>query len=241
MSNKLITKTLFKDFNNLNKIWKNCFLQNNLEQNLKEIFNYIESEINNGALIYPANPFRSLFNIKDLSKIKVVILGQDPYHNEGQADGLAFSVPSNCKIPPSLMNINKELKQEYNNINLETAKDLSFWATQGVFLLNTILTVEHGKPMSHANQGWELITDAIIKFVSNNNSPKAFLLWGLAAQKKTKLITNKIHLILKSNHPSPLSAYRKPLPFIGCNHFIKTNEWLISQKKKPIKWLIPKK
>ncbi|AFZ82952.1 uracil-DNA glycosylase [Candidatus Kinetoplastidibacterium crithidiae] len=240
MSNKLIKKTLYKDFNNLNPIWKNCFLQNKLEQSFKEIFSYVESEIDKGVTIYPANPFRSLYNIKNLSEINVVILGQDPYHNEGQADGLAFSVPANCTIPPSLRNINKELKQEYNN-DLETAKDLSFWAMQGVLLLNTILTVEHGKAMSHANKGWELITDTIIKLIATNNSPKAFLLWGLAAQKKTNLITNNVHLILKSNHPSPLSAYRKPFPFIGCNHFIKTNEWLISQKRKPITWLIPKK
>ncbi len=166
-----------------------------------------------------------------LKDIKVVILGQDPYHEQGQAMGLSFSVPNNVKIPPSLVNIFKEIKSEYG-YNLNTG-DLTGWAKQGVLLLNAVLTVREGVANSHKDKGWEYFTDAVVKKVSDLTSGVVFILWGANARKKACLIDKSKHLILESAHPSPLSAYNG---FFGCGHFKKANEYLKKTGKTQIDW-----
>lgn len=166
-----------------------------------------------------------------LKDIKVVILGQDPYHEQGQAMGLSFSVPNGVKIPPSLVNIFKEIKSEYG-YELNTG-DLTGWAKQGVLLLNAVLTVREGVANSHKDKGWEFFTDAVVKKVSDLTSGVVFILWGANARKKSFLIDKSKHLILESAHPSPLSAYNG---FFGCGHFKKANEYLSSVGKTQIDW-----
>ncbi|BGI51370.1 MAG: uracil-DNA glycosylase [Buchnera aphidicola (Ceratovacuna japonica)] len=186
--------------------------------------------------IYPSNKnLFSAFKYTSFKKIKVVILGQDPYYKEGQANGLAFSVNDGIKIPPSLRNIFKELKNSVNNFSYPTHGNLSKWALQGVLLLNAILTVEENKPNSHKNIGWSKITDTIIKKISFYKKNIIFLLWGKIAQKKIDLINFKKHIILTSSHPSPYSARHG---FLGCNHFIKINEILTYFNKNNIDWNI---
>ena len=182
--------------------------------------------------VYPAkeNLFRAL-KLTDYDDVKVVIIGQDPYHEEGQAMGLSFSVPNNVSLPPSLQNIYKEL---YDDLKIKKDKgDLSGWAKEGVLLLNSILTVEKSKALSHKDLGWELFTDYIIKVLNLKSSPVVFILWGNFAKSKEHLITNKHHYIIKSPHPSPFSAYSG---FFGSKPFSKTNEFLIKNKIKPIDW-----
>ncbi|MDX4049166.1 uracil-DNA glycosylase [Aliarcobacter skirrowii] len=173
------------------------------------------------------------FSLTKLDNLKVVILGQDPYHGFGQAQGLAFSTPSNIKNPPSMQNILKEIENDLGKKSICEDGDLTPWAKQGVLLLNTILTVEEAKPKSHHNLGWEVFTDNIIKYISDNCKDTIFILWGSPAISKTKLIDRKKHHILTAPHPSPLSSYRG---FFGCKHFSKTNEILINLKKEPIIW-----
>lgn len=182
--------------------------------------------------IYP--PMNDIFNALKLTpyeKVKVVILGQDPYHEKGQAEGLCFSVPKGVKTPPSLVNIFKEIKDDLNIDN--TSPELSCWAKQGVLLLNTSLTVREGQANSHSGKGWEILTDAIIKKLNDRKQPIVFLLWGANARRKAAFITNKNHLVLSAAHPSPLSAYNG---FFGCKHFSKTNEFLIKNGIEPIDW-----
>lgn len=178
-----------------------------------------------GATIYPPEPFRAL-ELTPLEEVRVVILGQDPYHGPGQAEGLAFSVPVGQKMPPSLRNIVKELLRDLGTAPPTT--HLGGWATQGVLLLNTVLTVEDGQPASHAKRGWEALTDALIQACARDAAPKVFMLWGAHAQAKAPLIeaAGGGHLVLQANHPSPLSASRPPVPFIGCGHFGEANRWL---------------
>ncbi len=164
--------------------------------------------------------------------LKVVLLGQDPYHEEGQAMGLSFSVPKGVKKPPSLVNIFKEIQAE-TGIPIRESGDLSGWADQGVLLLNTVLTVRAHNANSHKGRGWEQFTDAIIKKISNDKDGVVFLLWGANARSKRALIDSKKHLILESAHPSPLSAYNG---FFGCGHFTKCNEYLIKKGKTPVDW-----
>ena len=194
-----------------------------------------------GQVIFPDSPYRALA-LTPFEKVQVVVLGQDPYHGPDQAQGLAFSVGSGQKIPPSLRNIFKEVQRDLgapipSGVN---AGSLLRWAEQGVLLLNTALTVEQSKPASHSDWGWEVLTDKIIQSLSAHPKPKAFLLWGAHAQSKAKQIEalndQGRHLILKANHPSPLSALRRPTPFMGCGHFGQVNRWLEGQKKKPILW-----
>ena len=168
------------------------------------------------------------------SKVKVVILGQDPYHEEGQAHGMAFSVKPGIAIPPSLLNMYKELNKELG-IEIPKTGYLLPWAEQGVLLLNTVLTVREGNANSHQNKGWEIFTDEIIKALNDRADSVIFLLWGNNARKKAELITNSRHYVLEAAHPSPLSASRG---FFGCGHFKKANEILISQLKSPIDWQI---
>ena len=173
------------------------------------------------------------FSLTKLDNLKVVILGQDPYHGFGQAQGLAFSTPANIKNPPSMQNILKEIQSDLGKKSICEDGDLTPWAKQGVLLLNTILTVEEAKPKSHHNLGWEVFTDNIIKYISDYCEDTIFILWGSPAISKTKLIDTKKHHILTAPHPSPLSSYRG---FFGCKHFSQTNNILKSLNKEAIIW-----
>ena len=179
---------------------------------------------------------KNVFNALELTpfeSVKVVILGQDPYHGFGQAHGLSFSVQKGIPLPPSLRNIYKELQEDLGG-ELPTEGDLSHWAKQGVLLLNTVLTVEEGNANSHKGMGWETLTNRLIESLNELNHPVIFILWGKPAQDKKKLITNPSHVILKAPHPSPLSAYRG---FFGSKPFSKVNEILIQQGQTPIRWI----
>lgn len=195
---------------------------------------FLRERVARGAVIYPPQPLRAL-KLTPPDGVRVVILGQDPYHGPGQAEGLAFSVAPGVLPPPSLRNIFKELRRDLGAPPPPNGS-LARWATQGVLLLNTSLSVEAGQPASHAGQGWEVFTDAVIRQCSNAGAPKAFLLWGSHAQKKAALIDGARHLLLSANHPSPLSATRGPVPFIGCGHFGQVNRWLLAQGVEPIAW-----
>jgi uracil-DNA glycosylase len=166
--------------------------------------------------------------------VKVIVLGQDPYHGAGQAEGLAFSVPRGVALPPSLRNIGKELMRDLG-LPAPAHGHLGGWAQQGVLLLNTTLTVEEGLPASHAQHGWEALTDMLIAAVADDPGPKVFMLWGAHAQIKAELVGGD-HLLLTSNHPSPLSATRGPAPFIGNGHFGAANRWLAEHGEAPINW-----
>ena len=195
-----------------------------------------------GALIYPPEPLRAL-RLTALADTRVVILGQDPYHGPGQAEGLSFSVPAGVrKLPPSLRNIFKELQRDLAQPPVASGH-LGVWAQRGVLLLNTCLTVEDGAPASHAkfekNGGWEALTDALIAAAAADAAPKVFMLWGAHAQAKADLIAaaGPQHLLLQANHPSPLSATRPPAPFIGCAHFSQAAAWL-AQRGRTIDWAL---
>ena len=197
---------------------------------------FIEQRLALGAIIYPPQPFRALA-LTPLAEVKVVILGQDPYHGPGQAHGLAFSVPDGVKPPPSLRNIFKELARDpCITPEAQAGGSLARWAKQGVLLLNTGLSVEDGLPASHARQGWEVLTDQLISAVSAQAEPGVFMLWGSHAQAKQALIDSRRHLVLNANHPSPLSALRPPRPFIGCGHFSAANDFLQSKSGRPVQW-----
>lgn len=179
-----------------------------------------------GATIYPPEPLRAL-TLTPLSQTRVVILGQDPYHGPGQAEGLSFSVPPGVPLPPSLRNIFKEIQRDLGR-PFPPDGSLVRWAEGGTLLLNAVLTVEDGQPASHANRGWEVLTDALMKAAAEDPAPKVFMLWGNYAQAKAPLIeaAGQDHLVLKANHPSPLSALKPPRPFIGCGHFSTAKAWL---------------
>ena len=189
-----------------------------------------------GARIYPADPFRAL-RLTPLDEVRVVILGQDPYHGPGQAEGLAFSVPPGVRTPPSLRNILAEWSRDLGH-PMPNHGHLGAWAARGVLLLNTVLTVEDGEAAAHARWGWETLTDALIQAVAAHPAPKAFLLWGAHAQAKSALIDPHRHLILRANHPSPLSARRSPAPFIGCGHFGQAQAWLAA-RQRDLDWALP--
>lgn len=200
----------------------------------KELFTFVNEEYRTRQIFPPADDIFNALHLTPLSEVKVVILGQDPYHNDHQAHGLSFSVLPNVEAPPSLQNIYKELESDLgcyipNNGFLEK------WAKQGVLLLNTVLTVRAHNPASHQNKGWENFTDAIISAVNAKNSPVVYMLWGSPARKKKIMLNNSNHLILEAPHPSPLSAYRG---FFGCKHFSKANDFLISKGLEPIDWQI---
>ena len=203
---------------------------------MKQLGEFLRSEKAAGKVIYPPGPliFNAL-NSTPLEQVKVVILGQDPYHGPGQAHGLCFSVQPGVPAPPSLQNIYKELKRDLN-LPIPNHGYLQHWAEQGVLLLNTSLTVEQAKAGSHANAGWQRFTDRVIQVVSEQRNHLVFLLWGAHAQSKEKLIDTQKHLILRSPHPSPLSAHRG---FIGNGHFSRTNKFLEQSGLEPIDWLLP--
>ncbi|MFO0124255.1 MAG: uracil-DNA glycosylase [Inhella sp.] len=189
-----------------------------------------------GATLYPPDPWRAL-RLTPLDQVRVVILGQDPYHGPGQAEGLAFSVPKGIKPPPSLRNLLAEWSRDLS-LPLPPSGHLGAWACHGVLLLNTVLTVEDGWPAAHARWGWESLTDALIRRASEHQAPKAFLLWGAHAQAKSALVDARRHLVLQANHPSPLAARRPPIPFLGCGHFGLAQAWLAEQGRV-IDWRLP--
>jgi uracil-DNA glycosylase len=218
----------------LNDEWLS-FLEDELQ---KQYFQKLQYKINleyKSKTIFPnyENIFRA-FNLLEPKKIKVVIIGQDPYHSLNQANGLAFSVSKGCRIPPSLRNIFKEL---IDDIKCDTPENgvLDTWAEQGVLLMNTVLSVEESKPNSHKNMGWELFTDFIISRLALDFDNIVFILWGKESQKKVKLIDTAKHLILKASHPSPLSSYRG---FFGSKPFSKTNKYLKNHNKPEINWCL---
>jgi uracil-DNA glycosylase len=194
---------------------------------------FVQNRLAAGATVYPPHPFRAL-ELTPLASVRVVILGQDPYHGPCQAEGLAFSVAPGVRLPPSLRNIFKE-RQRSLGTPIPASGSLAGWARDGVLLLNTSLTVEQGLPASHAGQGWEQLTDALLQAVAANASPCVYMLWGAHAQAKSALISataaqfGRESLILTANHPSPLSANRPPAPFMGCGHFEAARSWLAAR------------
>jgi uracil-DNA glycosylase len=206
---------------------------------------FIDERLTQGAVVYPPRPFRAL-ELTALADVRVVILGQDPYHGPGQAEGLAFSVAPGVRLPPSLSNIFKEIARDpalsHPSAVAMGSGSLLAWARQGVLLINACLTVEQGQPGSHAGHGWEVLTDAIVGAVAARPGPVVFMLWGAHAQAKQALIASVAaqhpggHLVLTANHPSPLSARRPPKPFIGCGHFSQANLFLQQQGQTAITW-----
>ena len=194
---------------------------------------FLKRRISEGAVIFPPQPLRALA-LTPLHAVHTVILGQDPYHGRGQAEGLAFSVAPGQALPPSLRNIFKERQRDLGEpwpAMPVPGGSLVAWAQQGTLLLNTCLTVEEGLANSHQGKGWEALTDALIAQVSSSSQRVVFMLWGAAAQKKRSLIDESRHLVLSANHPSPLSALRSPAPFIGCGHFSRAQKWCVEHEQ----------
>lgn len=215
--------------------WKNALADIFQKPYFIQLIEHIKAEKTLGKLIYPSGPniFKA-FSLTPFDKVKVIILGQDPYHNEGQAMGLSFSVPEGVKLPPSLVNIFKELQKDIG-LPIPTTGNLTPWAMQGVLLLNAVLTVRAHEPASHAKIGWTDFTNDIISLLSLKKSGLVFILWGNFAQEKIKLIDSTKHKILKAAHPSPFSAHNG---FFGCKHFSATNEYLVNTYQDPIDWSI---
>lgn len=215
--------------------WKNALAEIFQKPYFIQLIEHIKAEKTLGKLIYPSGPniFKA-FSLTPFDKVKVIILGQDPYHNPGQAMGLSFSVPEGVKPPPSLVNIFKELQKDIG-LPIPTTGNLIPWAMQGVLLLNAVLTVRAHEPASHAKIGWTDFTNDIISLLSLKKSGLVFILWGNFAQEKIKLIDSTKHKILKAAHPSPFSANNG---FFGCKHFSATNEYLVNTHQDPIDWSI---
>ncbi len=216
----------------LEKSWKNILSDEFSKEYFQKLTTFVKSQYTQKTIFpHPKNIFRA-FNQCPFDMVRVIIIGQDPYHGDGQAHGLCFSVPKNIKAPPSLVNIYKEIAQDIG-IEMPTSGNLNSWSKQGILLLNATLTVEAHIAGSHQNKGWEKFTDSAIKLLSNKRDNLVFLLWGAYAHKKSDLIDEKKHLILKAPHPSPLSAHRG---FLGCRHFSKTNKFLASKNLGEINW-----
>lgn len=217
---------------NIGNDWDDVLKDDFSGKNYAKIREFLKSEYS-AHTIYPSMyDIFNAFKLTPFSKVKVVILGQDPYHGEGQAMGLSFSVPKNKELPPSLKNIYKELKDDLG-VNPPDSGDLTAWAKQGVLLLNTVLTVRAGMANSHAGKGWEILTDDVIKKISGGRKNVVFILWGNNARSKKSLIDKSKHLILESAHPSPLSAYNG---FFNSKPFSKTNTYLSARGIEPIDW-----
>ena len=212
--------------------WKEFLDVEFKKEYFSELTKFVKAEYKNKTIFPSSNEIFSAFDYCNFSDLKVVIIGQDPYHGLGQANGLCFSVKEGVKIPPSLRNIFKELNNEYDDYN-PISGDLTHWAKQGVLMINATLTVVEKQPGSHQSKGWEIFTDNIIKRISDDKENIVFVLWGAFAQKKSSLIDNNKHYILQSAHPSPFSAHRG---FLGNNHFRLINEYLISNNRKEINW-----
>jgi uracil-DNA glycosylase len=220
----------------INDTWKTALKAQFELPYFQDIVHFLKTEKDAGKTIYPPGKLIfNAFNLTPFDTVKVVILGQDPYHGAGQAHGLSFSVLPGVKPPPSLVNIFKELKSDIGLDMPNNYGDLTHWAKQGVLLLNTALTVRAGEPFSHAKTGWSKFTDAVIETISNEKENIIFILWGKFAQEKISLIDTGKHFILGSAHPSPFSAHKG---FLGCKHFSRTNELLVKTKQQPIDWNI---
>lgn len=215
------------------KQWDDIIDKEKQQPYFQQLQTQIDNRYESSKVFPPKEKIYNAFKQTHLDNLKVVILGQDPYHGEGQAQGLAFSTPKEIKNPPSMQNILKEIKDDLGEESHCQNGDLTPWANQGVLLLNTILTVEEAKPKSHHKLGWEIFTDNIIKHISKECEDVVFLLWGAPAISKSKLIDTNKHHILTAPHPSPLSSYRG---FFGCKHFSQTNDILISKGKTAIQW-----
>ena len=202
-------------------------------ENYKKIREFLKTEYFTKTIYPPMNDLYNCFRLTPYDKIKCVILGQDPYHNEGQAHGLCFSVKNGVELPPSLKNIYKEIHDDLGIDEPAGFGDLTAWAKEGVLLLNTVLTVRAGAANSHKDCGWQQFTDEVIKIVSDREEPMVFMLWGANARSKKNLIDTKKHLVLECAHPSPLSAYNG---FFGCRHFSKCNDFLVKRGQVPINW-----
>ncbi|QQD84724.1 MULTISPECIES: uracil-DNA glycosylase [Jeotgalicoccus] len=211
--------------------WDNVFKKINENHDFSTLKETLSSRYQSGNVFPPREEIYTAFDLTPFENVKVVILGQDPYHGEGQAHGLAFSVNDGIKLPPSLRNIYKELEADLG-IKRHSGS-LKDWAREGVLLLNTVLTVDESQANSHRGLGWEVFTDSVIEAVSDNLEGVVFILWGKPAQRKIKLIDTTKHHIIQSVHPSPLSAYRG---FFGSKPFSQTNDYLVSQGLKPIDW-----
>jgi uracil-DNA glycosylase len=222
----------------LHDSWRIPLMPEFQSNRMQKLRTFLLSEKAAGKCIFPAGSqwFRAL-DLTPRETVRVVILGQDPYHGEGQAHGLCFSVPPGVRPPPSLGNIYKELE---NDLGITRAAHgcLDSWAAQGVLLLNSVLTVEMAKAASHQKQGWEEFTDAVIRLVNDSDEPVVFLLWGAYAQKKAAFVDKGRHLVLTAAHPSPLSAHNG---FLGCRHFSKTNAFLTAHGRDPIRWELPER
>ncbi len=219
---------------NIGNDWDNLLKEDFESPWYKELRSFLVEEYSS-SIVYP--DMHDIFNALKYTSykdVKVVILGQDPYHGKGQAHGLCFSVNKGVPIPPSLMNIYKEINNDLG-IPIPQNGCLIPWSNQGVLLLNSVLTVREGSPLSHKGKGWEKLTDKVIKLLNERSEPIVFLLWGGPARAKKSLITNQIHYVLEAPHPSPLSAY---YGFLGCKHFSKTNDILQSLNKEKINWEI---
>jgi uracil-DNA glycosylase len=215
-------------------VWNDFIEAEKQKEYFGAMLDFVESERQAGKVIYPPSvEVFNAFTFTPLSEVRVVIIGQDPYHGPNQAHGLCFSVQPEVKVPPSLVNIYKELKRDIPGFDTPTHGYLKSWAEQGVLLLNTVLTVEQGKPHSHAKIGWEPFTDRVIEHINESCDDVIFLLWGAHAQKKGKMIDRNRHVVLSAAHPSPLSAHRG---FLGCGHFSQVNHYLVSKGKSPIDW-----
>ena len=215
-------------------MWKEWLEEEWKKPYFKELSAFLHNEYKTKDIYPPKEKVFTAFNACTYDDIKVVILGQDPYHQRGQAHGLCFSVSPGVQIPPSLLNIYKEINSDVG-CDIPNNGYLLPWAKQGVFLLNTVMSVEDSKPKSHANKGWEIFTDNVIKKINEKEEPVVFLLWGRDARNKANMIDKK-HLVLEAAHPSPLSAYNG---FFGCKHFSKTNEFLKNNGRGEINWQIP--
>ena len=217
---------------NLNDEWKNALAEEFEKQYFKNLWEKVSEEYKTNEIFPPEEDVFNAFNYTPLSKVKCVIIGQDPYHNVGQAHGLCFSVKPEVAIPPSLVNIYKEL---HDDVGFEIPDNgyLEKWANQGILMLNTVLTVRAHEANSHKGLGWEKFTDAVIKVLNEQDRPIVYLLWGAPAQKKAAKVDNLKHLLLKAPHPSPLSSYRG---FFGCKHFSKANQFLVENGMEPIDW-----
>ena len=219
------------------KTWKEAIGEEKQKPDFQHILQQVQQAKAAGKIVYPPqSEIFSAFSLTEFEAVKVVILGQDPYHGPNQAHGLAFSVKPPVAPPPSLVNIYKELAQDIPNFQIPHHGYLVDWAKQGVLLLNTVLTVEQGQAHSHANFGWETFTDKVIEQLNLHRENLVFLLWGSHAQKKGQFIDQNRHFVLRAPHPSPLSAHRG---FFGCHHFSQANHYLESKGLSPIQWQLP--
>lgn len=240
MASNLFQGRLLDQVESLAPSWRQALQAEPVRQVINDIDRFLQQRLDAGASIFPVRPFRALHELAP-EDVKVVLVGQDPYHGPGQAQGLAFSVPDDCRTPPSLRNMFAELAREYPDQFQPQRNSLVRWARQGVLLLNTALTVEAHQAGSHSRCGWAMVTDALLAQVLLHARPKVLLLWGSHAQARESLLqagtpAGPVH-VLRANHPSPLSATRPPRPFMGCGHFAEANRWLESQGESGIDWL----